>query len=370
MSDRLKVRAAVARKRHAPFAFEDLELEAPRADEVLVRVVAAGVCHTDIVVRDGDIPTPLPVVLGHEGSGIVERVGAGVTRVAPGDHVVLTFNACGTCPNCVEHHTTYCHESYPRNFGARRPDGTSPLSNSGELVGGNFFGQSSFATHAIAREINVVKVTKDVSLDMLGPLACGIQTGAGAVINSFRMGLGRTFAVFGAGSVGLAGLMAAKVMCARTIIAVDTNLARLDIARELGATHVIDARSGNAAERIREITGYGVEFALDTTGVESVIEGAVQALAPRGLCGILGASPAESRISLRQGDMRGPGRRLMGIVEGDSDPQTFIPLMIELYRQGRFPFDKLITYYPFDRINEAVADSETGRAIKPVVRMN
>jgi len=365
----ITIRAAVAREPGAPLTIEDLSMEAPRADEIRVRVVAVGVCHTDLVVRDGEIPVPFPVVLCHEGAGIVEEVGSAVTKVAPGDHVVMTFNACGACPTCREHATSYCHESFPRNFGAARPDGSSPLSGEGEQVHGYFFGQSSFATHAICREINVVKVPDDVPLELLGPLACGVQTGAGAVMNSFKVGANKTFAVFGAGSVGLSALMAAKVVCAAKIIAVDTNDERLAVARELGATHVVNPKTEDPAAAIMAATGYGVDFALDTTGIETVILAALDSLAPRGTAGILGASARDSVIPLKQGLLRGGGRRIMGIIEGDSDPDIFIPLMIELYRQGRFPFDKLIRFYRFDEINEAIHDSATGCTIKPVLQM-
>jgi aryl-alcohol dehydrogenase len=175
----MQITAAVLRSRSGPFGLETLELEEPRAGEVLVRVVATGVCHTDMVMRDQDLPTPQPVVLGHEGAGVVERVGAGVTKVAPGDHVVMTFNSCGHCPSCGDHAPTYCHEFFPRNFMGDRSDGTSGLSKGGEIIHGNIFGQSSFATFALCHERNAVKVTKDAPLEILGPLGCGVMTGGG-----------------------------------------------------------------------------------------------------------------------------------------------------------------------------------------------
>ncbi len=365
----MKIRAAVAHTAGAPLSLQTLDLEDPRDDEILVRVVATGVCHTDIVVRDGMLPTPLPVVLGHEGAGIVERVGRAVSKVAPGDHVVMTFNSCGTCPSCADHAASYCHEFFPRNFFATRADGSTALSREGVPVHGNFFGQSSFATHALCHERNVVKVPQDAPLELLGPLACGVQTGAGAVINALKVGPGRAFAVFGAGSVGLSALMAARVVGATRIIAVDLNDERLAFARELGATHVVNPRDVNAAEEILRITGHGVDFALDTTGLAPVIRSAVESLAPRGTCGILGASAPGSEITLDEVHFMSGGRRLMGIVEGEAAPDTFIPMLIDLHRQGLFPFDKMVKFYPFDRINEAIADSEQGRAIKPIVKM-
>lgn len=365
----MKIQAAVARTVHGPLTLESLELEEPRVDEILVRVVATGVCHTDIVVRDGMLPTPMPVVLGHEGAGVVEKVGANVTKVAPGDHVVMTYNSCGGCPSCEDRAPSYCHEFFPRNFFATREDGTTALSKEGEVIQSNFFGQSSFATHALCHERNIVKVTDAVSLELLGPLACGVQTGAGAVINALQVKAGRSIAIFGTGSVGLSAVMAAHAMGATTIIAVDMNADRLAFAEEVGATHSLNPANGDVTAAIMEVTGNGVDYALDTTGLTPVIKGAVLSLAPRGACGVLGASAPGSEIILDEVHFMSGGRRLLGIVEGESNPDSFIPQLIDLYQQGKFPFDKMVRFYPFDQINEAIADSESGVTIKPVVRM-
>ena len=365
----MEITAAVAREHGAPMQIETLQLEDPRANEILVKVVATGVCHTDLVVRDGHLPTPMPVVLGHEGAGIVEKVGAAVSKVKVGDRVVMTFNSCGTCPTCQAHHNSYCHEFFPRNFFATRADGSSALSKDGAPVHGNFFGQSSWANYALCHEVNVVKVPADAPLELLGPLACGIQTGAGAVMNALKVTAGASFAVFGTGSVGLAALMAAKAVGATTLIAVDLNEDRLALAHELGATHTINPSSAQASAEILKITGYGAQFTLDTTGVSKVIRDAVMSLAPMGTCGILGASPMGSEINLDEVHFMSGGRRLMGIVEGESNPDTFIPLLVDLYRSGRFPFDKLVKFYPFSEINQAIADTESGKTIKPIVRM-
>lgn len=366
----MKIRAAVAREKGAPLKLETVDLEAPRPDEILVKVTATGVCHTDLVVRDGLLPTPLPVVLGHEGAGVVEAVGAAITKVKPGDHVVMTFNSCGACPSCRDHATTYCHEFFPRNFFASRADGSSGLSANGERINGNFFGQSSFATHALCHEANVVKVPNDAPLELLGPLACGIQTGAGAVMNALKVSAGKSFAVFGSGSVGLSALMAAVAVGATTVIAVDTNPARLEVAKALGATHAIDPAKTHVVEEIMRITGSGLQFALDTTGIPVVIRSAVESLGPRGACGILGASGPDAEIVLNETHFMSGGRRLIGIVEGESNPDTFIPLLIDLNRAGRFPFDRLVKFYALEQINQAIHDSETGAAIKPIVRMS
>ncbi|OKH86341.1 NAD(P)-dependent alcohol dehydrogenase [Thalassospira sp. TSL5-1] len=366
----MEICAAVAREKGGDFSLETLEIEAPRAGEILVKVVATGVCHTDLAVRDGHLPTPLPVVLGHEGAGIVTQVGAGVTKVAPGDHVVMTFNFCGHCPSCEDNAPSYCYEFFPRNFFATRPDGSTALSNQDGSIHANFFGQSSFATYAICHELNIVKVKPEAPLNLLGPLACGVQTGAGAVLNALKVGAGKSFAVFGTGSVGLSAVMAAKVADAKTIIAIDTNDKRLELARELGATHTINPGKTGTIDAIMATLEHGVNFALDTTGIPAVIRTAVESLAPRGTCGILGASGPDVEIVLNETHLMSAGRKLVGIVEGDSSPDTFIPFLIDLYLQGRFPFDKLVTFYPFAKINQAVEDSATGTSVKPVVLMD
>ncbi len=370
----MQIRAAVTRAKAAPMSLEAIALEEPRDDEILVRLVATGVCHTDIVMRDQFYPVPQPIVLGHEGAGVVERVGRGVTKVAPGDHVVMSFNSCGACPSCLADATTYCHDFFGRNFAGQRPDGSSPLSKDAgkkhEHIHGYFFGQSSFASHAICNQRNVVKVRKDAPLDLLGPLACGLQTGAGTVINGLKVGVGDSIAVFGTGSVGLAAIMAAKLVGATTIIGVDLNKERLKMAKALGATHVLDGGAKDVADRIVKITGAGVNFSIDCTGVPKAIGTAIQCLAPRGECGLVGASPVGATVPVDLTHMLAGGRVFRGVVEGEATPEVFIPTLIELYLQGRFPFDKLLAFYPFDRINDAIHDSETGKVIKAVVRMD
>jgi aryl-alcohol dehydrogenase len=365
----VEIKAAVARQQGQGLTLEQVNLEAPRENEILVRVVATGVCHTDLVVLAGHLPTPFPVVLGHEGAGVVEQVGSAISKVKPGDHVVMTYNSCGSCPSCEDHASSYCHEFFPRNFFATRPDGTSAISQNGDSIHGNFFGQSSFATHSLCHEANVVKVSADLPLELLGPLACGIQTGAGAVMNSLQVSVGSSFIVFGTGSVGLSAIMAARVVGASTIIAVDMNDERLEMAKQLGATHTINPKQSVVSEEVMKITGFGVNYSLDTTGLPTVIRDAVESLAPRGTCGILGAPAPETLIELDETHFMSGGRRMMGIVEGDSNPDTFIPMLADLYAKGMFPFDRLVKFYNLDQINEAIHDSETGSSIKPVIRM-
>lgn len=361
------MKAAVVREKSGPFVIEDVTLDAPRAGEVLVRIAGVGMCHTDLVVRDQYFPTPLPAVLGHEGSGVVEAVGDGVTKVAVGDHVVLSYASCGQCANCLQGLNGYCPDLYGRNFSGARPDGSSPCCDAhGARLSGYFFAQSSFGEFALATERNVVPIDRDVPLEIMGPLGCGIQTGAGAVINALKPGAGSSIAIFGAGSVGLAAVMAARVAGCATIIAVDLNDARLELARELGATHVVNA-AGDAVEAIRAITGEGVQYSLECTGLPAVVRQAVDCLRLTGVCGIIGVAPLGTEISL---DMNGLlfGRTVRGIIEGDSIPDIFIPQLVALWRQGRFPFDRLITFYPLSEIEAAAHASERGEVLKAVLR--
>jgi len=367
----MEITAVIAREANKPFTVEKIQLdENIRDDEVLVRVVAAGLCHTDIVCRDQYYPVPLPFVPGHEGAGIVEKVGKNVTKVVPGDHVVLTFNSCGTCPSCLEGEPGYCHELFGYNFaGARPDDGSGTMRKGDEHIHGCFFSQSSFGDHAIATERNVVKVRKDAPLELLGPLGCGIQTGAGGVMNSLHPRAGSSIAVFGAGGVGLSAVMAAVVVGCTTIIAIDVKPARLKLAKELGATHVIDASSGNPVEEIQKITGGGANYTLETTALPAVLRQAVDSLTLRGVCGLIGAAPLGTEAALDMNSIMF-GRTIRGIIEGDSVPDIFIPRMVDLFMQGRFPIDKLMKKYKLADINEAVSDSEKGTTIKPILVMS
>jgi aryl-alcohol dehydrogenase len=367
----IDVKVAVLRESHAALQIESAKLGAPRANEVRVRVVASGVCHTDMVVRDQLFPTPLPIILGHEGSGVVESVGSAVTTVAPGDHVVMTYMSCGLCLPCETGHPAHCSHMHALNFGGGRMDGTNSTCScvDDSPIHDHFFGQSSFSTHVIANERNVVKVSKDAPLELLGPLGCGIQTGAGSVLKALNVEAGSSFAAFGAGAVGLAAVMAAKVAGATTIIAVDVTESRLALARELGATHVINSREENPVERIQAITGSGVNYSLECSGRPEVLRQAIDAVTTLGTCGIVGATKMGTETSFNINDVMIPGKRIMGIVQGDVVANAFIPTLVNLYMQGRFPFDKLCRFYSFDQVNEAIADSERGVTIKPILRM-
>lgn len=368
----MKIEAAVVREQGGQFNIESVDLDVPRHDEILVRNIAVGICHTDLVVRDQGIAMPLPVVLGHEGSGIVEQVGASVTKVKPGDKVVMTYHSCGHCLSCYDGAPAYCSHLLPNNFSGRRLDGSATIHQDGIPFSANFFQQSSFATHSLATERNVVKVDSalaDDTLALFGPLGCGIQTGAGAVLNSLRAKAGSSLAVFGVGSVGLSAIMAARLAGCAMIIAIDLNEERLELARSLGATHTVNARSVDAVDFVRTLSGGGVDYSLEMTASPKVLRQAVECLHTRGICGLIGLPPAGTDVALDMGSILF-GRTLKGIIEGDSVPEIFISQMINLHLQGRFPIDRIMRHYRFDQINAAVHDSETGQAIKAVLRIH
>lgn len=366
----MRITAAVTRAPGGPFHLEPVEIESPLPGEVRVRMVATGVCHTDMVMRDRLLPVPQPVVLGHEGAGIVEAVGPGVRKVAAGDAVVITFNSCGTCPCCTAASPAYCHEFFPRNFFGARSDGSSGLSQDGQLIHGNIFGQSTFSTYALAHERNVVKVPTTAPLPLLGPLACGIQTGVGTVLNSLKVQPGASLVVMGAGSVGLSAVMGGVLAGAAMIIAVDPQPARRDMALSLGATHVLDPIAGDVVAAVMALTGgAGVNHSLDTTGRADVIRSGIMMLANMGECAVVGAIGHGQDIAVDGGQLLSGGRRLRGVVEGDSNPDQFIPHLVELHAAGRLPFDRLVRFYPLAEINEAVHASERGEVIKPILLM-
>lgn len=363
--------AAICRGRDLPFSIDHVELDVPRDDELLVRIVACGICHTDIAVRDGMLPIAMPIVLGHEGAGIVEAVGSSVSHVGVGDRVIMSFNSCGACPNCEDAHPTYCYGFRAYNWRGARPDGSATVRRAGKPLNASFFGQSAFATHAIATARNVIKVPDNathVPLEQLAPLGCGLMTGAGAVLRSMSVRPGKPIAIFGTGTVGMAAIMAAKIAGANPIIAVDIHDERLALASELGATHRFNGRA-DAFARIEELCPRGLAYALDTTGVGSIIERAWAQLAPRGICGIVGASDPTDQLIFNETKFMGGGRRVMGILGGDSDIQGFLPELIDLHLAGQFPFERLIGYFEFEEINAAIHASESGGVIKPVVRI-
>ena len=361
----MQVTAAVSRRSGSAPTLESLDLEAPRTGEMLVRLVATGICHTDLHEHPGR-HAPQPIVLGHEGAGVVEALGAGVRGFEVGDHVILSGNSCGRCPSCLANRPSYCDLAMPLCFGGKRLDGSTALRCGDEKVHSHFFGQSSFSTHTVVPERTAVKVDRDLPLEKLGPLGCGVITGAGAVIEALHVGHGDSIAIFGAGGVGLSAVMAARLVGARHIVAVDVNAERLALAMELGATHAIQSNE-EAVKQIRSITGRGVRFTLNTTTVPAVHTMALEALAMNGTAAFVAAPRGEWAPQMFP--MLAGGRQLRGILGGDAHPGLFLPQLIDYWRQGRFPFDRLLTFYRFDEIARAFDDVHHGRVIKPVLRM-
>lgn len=359
--------AAVLREPRAPLTLEDVELDAPHAGEVVVRIAGVGICQTDLGACDGHVPLlQLPAVLGHEGAGVVEAVGPGVASLQPGDHVVLSFDSCGACPTCRAGHPAYCHEFVARNSTGRRPDGSAAMRRGDEPIHGSFLGQSSFATRALATARNAVRVDPDLPVALLGPLGCSLQTGAGAVLRVLAPQAGQTLAVFGCGAVGMAAVMAGRAVGCATIVAVDPDPVRRDLAAELGATVALEPEG--ALKAIRGLVRGGVDCAVETVGTGPVVDAALSSLASPGRCATLGFRGPRNRVEIDQGHLL-MGRSLTGVIEGDVDPQTFIGDLLALHRAGLFPFDRLVTTYPFAEIGQAIEDTRAGRVMKAVLLM-
>jgi aryl-alcohol dehydrogenase len=363
----LQILAAVTRHAERPPTIETLELDAPRAGEVLVEIVASGICHTDLFAPR---MYPLPAVLGHEGAGVVVSVGSAVAKFRPGDRVAMTFGSCGACMLCNTGSPAYCAHGSRLQFGGGRDDGSKTLRDAQGPITGSFFQQSSFASHALGTERNVVRLPDGIPLEIAAPLGCGIQTGAGAVFNNLRVGRGASIAVFGVGSVGLAAVMAARLAGAERIIAVDVHGARLALARELGATHVIDANCEQVVEAIRASTQGGADYSIETAGQVSSLEAAIECLRSKGVCALVTVPQMGAKYPMTLLPLLLGGKSIVSVLEGDSVPDEFIPRLANLYLSGDLPIDRLITEYPFTSIERALGDAASGAAIKPVLRMD
>jgi len=351
------------------FSIEELVLPEPSDDELLVKVAGCGICHTDVKVSLGYANVPLPVVLGHEGSGTVLAAGAHCGDFQEGDHVIMTFPSCGHCVSCREQHPAYCDIGQELSFACRRPERAHPGRSQGETIHGAFFGQSSFSTHALVSARNAVKVNKDLPLPSLGPLGCGFQTGAGAVLNVLQPPPGESLAVFGAGNVGLSAIMAARIADMGPVIALDINEERLALAKMLGATDVINLTIEKyPVEAIHQLSGgKGVRYSLDTTNRPEVIRQAFEGLGNRGTCIHSGGGGKDFTFP---GSHLLHGRTVTGVIQGDSNPRVFIPQLLDYFSQGQFPFDRLLNFYPLEEINRALEEMEKGSVVKPVLRMS
>lgn len=363
----MKIKAAVVDKKGAKFDIrDDVELAEMQPDDLQVHMVATGICHSDEALRKGDAEIGYPIILGHEGSGIVEKVGSEVKDFKPGDHVILSFYGCGNCINCLKGKPTKCLNYAANNLSGVRPDGSAHFTEDGHQVD-DMFDQSSFTTTTVVRERNAVKVPKDLDLRKLGPLGCGYVTGSGTVFNTLKPEPGSTIAVTGTGAVGLAAMMAGKISGCTKVIAIDRVPERLELAKELGATDAINTNDQDMVKAIQDLTdSKGVDYIVDTTGVTKVMEDAIQALAQGGVLAAIAVTAQHIDVNTWN-DLCPADRTIVGVNMGDSIPQVDIPRLIEFYRLGMFDFDKTEKFYDFDQINEANADSVSGKTIKPVL---
>ncbi|MBJ7341155.1 NAD(P)-dependent alcohol dehydrogenase, partial [Mycolicibacterium sp.] len=344
----------------------DVEVRAPVGDEVLVRIDAVGICHTDVSVAGRWPARKLPMVFGHEGVGTVLETGpqAGVEM---GRQVVLTFASCGRCPTCATGRPAYCERSTDLNLRGDRADDASALRLGGIPLRGGFFGQSSFATHVLARPANAIPLLDPLDPVLAAPLGCSVQTGVGTVLGAASAGGDDALVVFGAGAVGLSAVMGARIAGCRAVVAVDPLTERRSLAKELGATATLDPNADDVAAQLPDLTGGGPTIAVDTTALPAVIATALATLRACGTVALVGLGALNANLPV--GLILAKGLRVRGVVEGDSDPQVVIPRLAELFRRGELPLDKLVTRFEFDRFGEAWAAATAGTAVKPVVAM-
>lgn len=365
----MKVKAALVKEKGAPYEITDLELAEVQANDVLVKIVASGLCRSDYGERTGNVVN-FPNVLGHEGAGIVEKVGDAVTVVKPGDHVILSYAYCGECKQCSEGHPSSCVRWLNVNNSGTNTRGEYVLrTEDGEDVN-NFFNQSAFSTYSLTDESNIVKVDKDIDLRLVGPLGCGLGTGSGAVLSVLKPPAGSSIAVFGTGAVGFAAIMAAKISGCYPIIAIDINDERLATAKEIGATHTFNSKEESAKEYIMELTeGAGVNYSIDTTGFGPIMTQALQSVMNSGTFIPLAVTKKNFEVNTFF-DLVFGNKKITGVLIGDTIPKFHLPNLIDFYKRGQFPFDRFVKYYDFEDINQAEADSLSGDVIKAVVVMD
>jgi Zn-dependent alcohol dehydrogenase len=357
------VKAAVLRETGAPLSVEDVELEAPRAGEVLVRIEAAGVCHSDLHYMTGDLPAKLPIVVGHEGAGIVEALGPGAGgRVAVGDRVALLWRPrCGECDACVRGNPVLCR--YGRVFAATNGlfDGTTRLRDAEGGSVHHLMGVSCFAERVVVSETSVVPVPDGVPPEVAAISACAVITGVGAVLNAVSSPAGRPLAVLGAGGVGLAAVMGAALSGAEPVIAIDVDPAKLELARRLGATVTIDASSQDVVAEVQRITGEGVPWMIDAVGRPQTMQQSVACLAPEGTLVAIGLSSADATFAVPINELVQRQKRIVGSLYGSSNPRIDLPRIFALHLAGRLPLDELIgTRRPLADVNDAYAELRSG----------
>ncbi len=365
----MKARAAVLFEVGKGLELRDVDVQAPKAGEVLLRMAAGGVCHSDLHVMTGHLGAPLPAILGHEGSGVVADVGPGVTSVKAGDHVLPLWRlSCGECEHCTDSRPALCAAGTQVRMTGRLLDGTTRFSLDGQEVR-HFAGVSSFSEYSVVPERAVLKIPPDLPLDRAALVGCAVITGVGAVVNCARVRPGSSVAVFGTGGVGLNVVQGAALAGAERIIAVDLLDRKLEFARRFGATHAVNASAGDPVAQVRELTGgRGVDYAFEVIGLPKTMRQAFDVLAKRGLAVVVGVSPFTAEVSVPVMSLVYEERVITGSVYGSSRPRLDIPKLIDLYRAGRLKLDELLTRtYPFAEINEAYAALERGEVARSVV---
>lgn len=366
----MRIRAAVLEEAGGATRVEELELAPPRDGEVLVRLGASGVCRSDYNAVDGTTSTPWPVVLGHEGAGVVESVGAGVTRVRPGDHVTLSWTpSCGECAECVRDLPQLCSTIWPLMGSGGLMDETSRLSRDGETVHHYCF-LSTFAEACVVPERSCVPIARDVPFDVASLVGCAVATGVGAVWTTSGVRPGDRVAVIGCGGVGLSALMAAVAVGAEPVVAVDATPAKLAVARELGAAAGV-AWAGTAedtAEAIRGASGGGVDYAIEATGRGEAMLAAVLSTRARGAAVLIGIPPADTVVPLPALTIPRLERRVLGSIYGSSRPERDFPKILDVYRSGRLPLDRLVSHrLPLEDVDGAYALMGSGEALRVVL---
>ncbi|WP_125710245.1 NAD(P)-dependent alcohol dehydrogenase [Companilactobacillus zhongbaensis] len=364
-----QIKAAVLNQLNGDFELETLNLASTLSPhEVKVHIVASGICHTDEAVRNGQGGDyPYPGVVGHEGAGIVEEVGSAVRSCKPGDHVILCYDYDGYCKNCLDGRPAACFNWNKLNMEGFNAEGKTPFSRDDGTEVHNFFNQSSFATETIVDDRNVTVVGDDIDLRKVGPLGCGFVTGSGTVFNALQPKVGSAIVIFGTGAVGLGALMAAKITGCNTLICVDVVGHRLETAKKIGATHIINSKEEDPVKKIKEITNGGVDYAIDTTGISPVMTQAFESLTSGGKFAPVAVTRHEFKIEHPFADLTSYQKSVIGVLMGDAVPQKSIPQLIEFWQAGKFPFDTLEEFYSLDQINQANADSNSGKVIKPVL---
>src|SRR5580658_1007121 len=362
----MQIDAAVFRKVHEPLTVETVDIDKPWGREVLVRTIATGVCHSDLHVVDGNGRFPLdrPFVLGHEGAGIVEAVGADVTTMRPGDHVVACLSGfCGTCPQCLSGHPNVC----TGGIVARAEDATPRLSQHGQPVR-SFAAIGSFAEKMLLHENSLVRIDPDLPLDRAALVGCGVLTGVGAALRSAGLEPGQTVAVFGCGGVGLSIIQGARIGGARQIIGVDLHPAKLEMAKRFGATQIVNSTQDDAVKAVRALTkGLGVDHAFEAVGVASLCRQAIESLAVRGTATIVGVLPPDAKIEFPWLAIR-PECKVQTSRMGSNQFRTDIPNYLEFYRQGRLDLDSMISRRgTLADINEAFRAMKAGEVARSVL---